>query len=67
MNKAHQGIGHGALMYQAVLKECRAQGYKFATGRVSVANLPMVNLLARLGFRIRSAVTTLHWFRPARQ
>jgi L-amino acid N-acyltransferase YncA len=55
-----QGAGIGALMYQAVLEECRRRGYRTAVTRIAVNNLPVANLFFRLGFTIREAVLTFH-------
>ncbi|MHB9107705.1 MAG: GNAT family N-acetyltransferase [Armatimonadota bacterium] len=55
-----QGSGIGALMYQAVLEECRQRGYQTAVTRIAVNNLPVANLFFRLGFTIREAMLTLH-------
>ena len=59
---AYQRSGLGAVLYQSVLTECRARGYRTAVTRVSINNLDIVNLFARLGFSFRNPVTTLHWF-----
>ena len=56
-----QGTGIGALMYQAVLEECRRRGYRSASTRIAVNNLPVANLVFRLGFTIREAVYTYHY------
>jgi len=55
-----QGAGIGALMYQAVLGECRQRGYQTAVTRIAINNLPVANLFFRLGFTIREAVLTFH-------
>lgn len=56
-----QGTGIGALMYQAVLEECRRRGQQTAVTRIAINNLPVANLFFRLGFTIREAVLTFHW------
>jgi L-amino acid N-acyltransferase YncA len=61
----HQKTAAGVFMYQATLLECQSKGYRIATTRVSANNINVLNLHLRLGFAIRSAVVTLHWFRPA--
>lgn len=55
-----QGAGIGALMYQAILAECRRLGFTCASTHISVANLPVANLFFRLGFTLRGAVYTFH-------
>ena len=65
IDKDYQKTAAGVLMYQATLVECQTRGYQMATTRISLNNTSVVNLYMRLGFAIRSAVTTLHWFRPA--
>lgn len=54
--------GGGALMYEAVLEECREMGYRTAVTTVSTNNLDVVNLFMRFGFVIRSARLTMHLF-----
>ena len=64
--REYQGSGIGAEMYQAVLTKYKEQGYRLATTRISVSNLGVLNLYARLaGFLIRGAMVTLHWFQAA--
>jgi len=60
VHPACQGAGIGALMYQAVLEECRRRGYQTAVTRIAINNLPVANLFFRLGFTIREAVLTFH-------
>lgn len=67
VSRAYQGSGLGALMYEAVLTECQARGYQTAITRITINNLEIINLFARLGFMFRAAVLTLHWFRPTRE
>jgi ribosomal protein S18 acetylase RimI-like enzyme len=62
---AYRAAGIGVLMYQAVLAECRARGYRSAFTRVSVANLDVLNTFIRLGFTARRPVVTLHWTGPS--
>ena len=38
---AYHGAGIGALMYQAMLNECRQRGYRTAVTRISLNNLPV--------------------------
>lgn len=64
VDKDYQNSASGVMMYQSVLTECRARGYQIATSRISINNLNVVNVLMRLGFAIRNAVVTMHWFRP---
>jgi L-amino acid N-acyltransferase YncA len=61
----YQKTAAGVLMYQTTLVECQTRGYQMAITRISLNNTNVVNLLMRLGFAVRSAVTTLHWFQPA--
>lgn len=55
-----QGSGVGALMYPAVLEECRRLGCRTAVTRIAINNLPVANLFFRLGFTIREAMLTFH-------
>jgi len=65
VDKDIQQTGAGVLMYQLLFIEFKARGYREAVTRVSLHNIGGIKLTLRLGFTIRSAVTTLHWFRPA--
>lgn len=65
VDKALQQTGAGVLMYQLLFIEFKARGYREAITRVSLHNSGGIKLTLRLGFTFRSAVTTLHWFRPA--
>jgi len=47
-------------MYQAVLLECRNRGFSLAETHVTVHNLDVLNLFARLGFQFRNPSLTLH-------
>ncbi len=63
VDRAIQKTGAGVLMYQLLFVELIARGYREAVTRVSLHNLGGIKLTLRLGFTVRSAVTTLHWFR----
>jgi L-amino acid N-acyltransferase YncA len=65
VDKAIQQTGAGVLMYQLLFIEFLARGYREAITRVSLHNISGIKLTLKLGFTVRSAVTTLHWFRPA--
>jgi len=65
VNKDIQQTGAGVLMYQLLFIEFQSRGYREAITRVSLHNIGGIKLTLRLGFTVRSAVTTLHWFRPA--
>ena len=56
-----QGTGVGAIMYQAVLSECKERGYDTATTDISSNNLAVVNLFSQLGFSIKNSVATYHF------
>ena len=60
-----RGSGLGAWMYQEVLRECRKRGFERAFTRVSLGNLDVLNLYARLGFSFGQSVLTWHWFGSA--
>jgi GNAT superfamily N-acetyltransferase len=60
VDRPFQQLGLGALMYQAVLEECRSRGYQVATTHISINNLDVLNLFVRLGSDVRGAVLTLH-------
>jgi GNAT superfamily N-acetyltransferase len=62
---AHHGTVIGPMMYQSILAQCRSEGYGFATARISMNNISIVNLLARLGFAFRRATTAFHWYHAA--
>ena len=65
VNKDIQQTGTGVLMYQLLFIEFLARGYREAITRVSLHNIGGIKLTLRLGFTVQSAVTTLHWYRPA--
>jgi len=60
VDRPFQRSGLGALMYQAVLEECRSLGYQLASTRISINNIDVLNLFARLGCDVLNAVLTLH-------
>ncbi len=57
-----QRVGVGLLLYQAVVAECLARGMRAALTHVTVANLDVLNLFARLGFALRDPRLCLHRF-----
>ena len=57
----YQGAGVGAILYQAVLSECKKRDYVTATTHISSNNLAVVNLFSQLGFSIRNSVATYHF------
>jgi GNAT superfamily N-acetyltransferase len=61
IKSALRGSGIGAWMYQEVLRECRKRGFARAVSRVSMGNLDVVNLFARLGFSFDQSLITWHW------
>ncbi len=65
VDKEVQLTGIGILMYQLLFNEIKARGYRDALTRTSLYNMGVFKLCMRLGFLIRSALNTLHWFRPA--
>ena len=60
LSPAHQRIGLGFLLYQEVLLDCQRAGYSVATTRISVANVDVLNLFARLGFVFHHPGLTFH-------
>jgi GNAT superfamily N-acetyltransferase len=62
VKRSLRGSGLGAWMYQEVLRECRKRGFERALTRVSLGNLDVLNLYARLGFFFCQSVLTWHWF-----
>lgn len=60
---AHQGRGVGRRVWQAMLMRHKAEGFAAVQTVVSAHNLPVLNLYATLGFRLREADVTLHWVR----
>lgn len=63
MDPAYHHKGAGVWMYQSMLETGRKQHYKTVTTRISVNNLTSIKPIVRLGFTIRQAYMTLHWFR----
>jgi L-amino acid N-acyltransferase YncA len=66
VDKTLQQSGAGVLMYQLLFIEFIAQGHREAITRVSLHNIGGIKLTLRLGFTVRSAVTTLHWFKAGK-
>lgn len=60
---AHHGRGVGRRVWQAMLMRHKAEGVAAVQTVVSAHNLPVLNLYATLGFRLRKADVTLHWVR----
>ena len=60
IDHTYQKLGIGLLMYQAVLLECRNRGFSLAKTRVTVHNIDVLNLFARLEFQFRNPTLTLH-------
>jgi GNAT superfamily N-acetyltransferase len=61
----YQKSGFGLLMYQAVLEECRSRGYRRAETHITVNNMDVLNLFARLGFLFRDPVVTFHRYQDS--
>lgn len=59
----HHGRGIGRRVWQAMLMRHKAEGFSAVETVVSAHNLPVLNLYATLGFRLRRADVTLHWIR----
>ena len=57
----YQGAGVGAILYQAVLSECKKRGYGTASTHISSNNLAVVNLFSQLGFSIKNSAVTYHF------
>lgn len=64
MSERYRRGGAGALMYDAVVGQCRDLGYRTASSTISTNNTDVVNLFMRLGFVIRSAQLTMHLYLP---
>ena len=60
----HLNSGAGVVLYQLMMVECRALGYKSGVSRISINNLNALKLSLRLGCTIRGATLVLHYFRP---
>jgi GNAT superfamily N-acetyltransferase len=63
IDAAYQKLGFGLLLYQSVLTECKSRGYTIAETRVSINNLDVLNVFARLGCSFLNPVLTFHWYR----
>jgi len=60
VDPAFQHLGVGALLYEAVLLDCQSRGDKVATTHITVNNIEVLNLFARLGASFRHPVVTFH-------
>lgn len=55
-----QGSGVGVLLYEAVLEQCRALGFRSAQTRITAQNTDVLNLFVHLGFSFDPPVLCLH-------
>ncbi|MDR3514974.1 MAG: GNAT family N-acetyltransferase [Azospirillaceae bacterium] len=60
----HVGQGYGRQYFLALLHHHRDRGFLTIRGIVSANNMPIVNLLSSLNFRVTKPQITLHWIRP---
>jgi RimJ/RimL family protein N-acetyltransferase len=61
-----QGKGLGVEMWESMLALHKAAGLSRIETTISAHNVPVLNLYARLGFRLRAPQMTFHWLpRPA--
>lgn len=58
------GKGLGRVLYLSAMEFAAGMGFVRAQTRLVARNLPVMNIFARCGFSFRSAVTSLHRFRP---
>ena len=58
-----QGMGYGRRVWTAMLNRHSAEGCVSLTTNVSVRNVAVLNLYARLGFRFLPPQMTFHWLR----
>lgn len=63
IDPAYHHKGAGVWLSQCVFEDSRTRHYKTATTRISINNLTSIKPIVRLGFTIRQACITLHWFR----
>jgi RimJ/RimL family protein N-acetyltransferase len=60
-----QGKGFGGEMWEGMLARHKAAGLSRIETTISAHNVPVLNLYARLGFRLAAPRMTFHWLRPA--
>ena len=58
-----QGMGYGRRVWKAMVNRHREDGCKSLSTNVSVRNVAVLNLYARLGFRFMPPQMTFHWLR----
>lgn len=58
-----QGQGYGRRVWQAMLCRHRDEGLDSVTTTISIRNISVLNLYARLGFRFLPPEMTFHWVR----
>jgi ribosomal protein S18 acetylase RimI-like enzyme len=63
--EGHRGRGVGRRVWHAMLMLHKADGVAEVETLVSGHNLPVLNLYAALGFRLRRAQMTFHWLRES--
>lgn len=58
-----QGQGYGLRVWRAMLRRHQTDGHERVTTTISVRNVAVLNLYAKLGFRFAPPEMTFHWVR----
>lgn len=61
-SKAYRNSGLGAFLWLSVMQEMLSQGFKRTYTLISVNNVSVLNLYARLGYQFRDPEITLHYW-----
>lgn len=64
IDRQAEGRIAGKDLYAATLQALQADGASRATGKISAANVPVVNVFAALGFRFSNPEVVFHWHAP---
>lgn len=63
MDKNYHHTGAGAFLYQSIMNDCQARGFKLAIANISINNVSSLKSAERIGFTTHDALTRFHWFR----
>lgn len=65
VGKDYHNTGAGVILYQNILIESKARGFKQTTAWISVNNLNSLKAAERVGFSVHNVITRFHWFHDA--
>jgi GNAT superfamily N-acetyltransferase len=65
VDPSRQGSGIGSSLFAGSLHALKSQGARRCIGKFYAANIPVMNVFARAGFRFSAAQALYHWHAPA--